>query len=598
MSTEGKNVEYMTAGVGFRMKINRLCIVTGSITTKEAIIQQIKNTLDDIAIQAVAIDDEPEKVFSLFTDRPKKSDLFLFTSEQIIEDLKKKHIAYENHLYCVCQRSINLDEIEKVISLEKNSKILFVNDGRETTESCIRSLLDYGVNHVEYVPWYPGVIETNEHKTCKVALAAGERNLVPDYIETCIDLGPRVIAMNSLLKIADMIGNDEAQTSRIVNYYFSKINWIAKKMMLLNTEKTKIETLLKEKHEAKGHLASYTFEQILGKSEEIRDTKSRGMKLAKTDLTILLEGESGTGKELFASAIHNASERRNGPFVAVNFSALPDELAESELFGYEEGAFTGAKKGGQVGLFEQADGGTIFLDEIGDISPKMQTKLLRVLQEKEIMPLGGGAIRKVNIRVIAATNKNLKEMVSQNLFRGDLYYRLKIGYIYIPPLRFRKEDVPILAEKFAELEERTVTIEKEVLDVLEEYNWHGNIRELSNTVKYMLAVRKYEDRVVMEDLPDENFFETGSDVEEHPPTMDLEQMDVLRCVWDLKREGGQVGRKRVTEELIHRGTLITESRVRTLLSQLEEMGFIITKRGRQGISVTMEGQKIVMAHLN
>ena len=322
------------------------------------------------------------------------------------------------------------------------------------------------------------------------------------------------------------------------------------------------------------------------------------MKLAGTDLTILLEGESGTGKELFASAIHNASERRNGPFVAVNFSALPDELAESELFGYEEGAFTGAKKGGQVGLFEQADGGTIFLDEIGDISPKMQTKLLRVLQEKEIMPLGGGRIRKVNIRVIAATNKNLKEMVKQNLFRGDLYYRLKIGYIYLPPLRVRKEDVPILARKFAELENPNVTIEKEVLDVLQEYSWHGNIRELSNTVKYMLAVRKYEDRVVVDDLPDENFFEIGSDSEELPVTIDLEQLEVLRCVWDLKREGSQVGRKRVTEELIHRGILITESRVRTLLSQLEDLGYVLTRRGRQGISVTMEGQKIVLSNSN
>ena len=160
-----------------------------------------------------------------------------------------------------------------------------------------------------------------------------------------------------------------------------------------------------------------------------------------TPATIMIRGESGTGKEIMANAIHNTSKRRNEKFVKINCSAIPEELLESELFGYKEGAFTGARRGGKKGLFQEADGGTLFLDEIGDISPKMQVKILRTLQEREIMPVGSTEAVPVDVRIISATNKNLEEMVSDGQFREDLYYRLNVFPLFIPPLRQRKNDM-------------------------------------------------------------------------------------------------------------------------------------------------------------
>jgi transcriptional regulator with PAS, ATPase and Fis domain len=170
-----------------------------------------------------------------------------------------------------------------------------------------------------------------------------------------------------------------------------------------------------------------------------------------TELTILIHGESGTGKELFASGIHATSKRASGPFLAVDLGAFSDDLIESELFGYREGAFTGARKGGKPGLFELADGGTLFLDEIGNISPKVQKRLLRVLQEKEIMRVGGSEIIKVDVRIITATNEDLLEKTRERTFREDLYYRLKMGWLSIPALRERKVDIPLLVRRFLSL---------------------------------------------------------------------------------------------------------------------------------------------------
>ncbi len=230
--------------------------------------------------------------------------------------------------------------------------------------------------------------------------------------------------------------------------------------------------------------------------------KNRALRLAQTDLNILIEGESGTGKELFASAIHRASKRSDKPYIAINFSSLNDSLMESELFGYEEGAFTGARRGGKAGVFEMANGGTIFLDEIGDISQKMQVGLLRVLQEKEVMRIGDGRIRYVDVRIIAATNQNLLEKVRQGLFREDLYYRLKIGYLYIPPLRKRKEDIPYLAQKLmSENGGEGLSMTPELLDWMKNQPWNGNVRELKNMIIYMNALHD-GNQLSMKDIPE------------------------------------------------------------------------------------------------
>lgn len=210
---------------------------------------------------------------------------------------------------------------------------------------------------------------------------------------------------------------------------------------------------------------------------------------SKSKSTVLITGETGTGKELFARAIHCEGDRRSFPFVAINCAGIPDTLLESELFGYEEGAFTGAKKGGKKGKFEMANNGTLFLDEIGDMSLNLQAKLLRVLQNQTIVPVGGNSPIPLNLRIIAATNKDLRNEIKEGTFREDLFYRLNVIPIVIPPLRYRLEDVECLSYHF--LEKYNKVIGKKIegfapstLDILKSYNWPGNVRELENTIEY------------------------------------------------------------------------------------------------------------------
>lgn len=235
------------------------------------------------------------------------------------------------------------------------------------------------------------------------------------------------------------------------------------------------------------------FDHILGRSEPILETKRLARKAAKTLATVLITGESGTGKELFAKAIHASSPFADGNFVSVNCAAIPEHLLEAEWFGYEEGAFTGAKKGGKPGIFELADNGTLFLDEVGDMPLTMQAKILRVLQEREAVRLGGLKAYPINARMIAATNKDLFQMVKEKKFREDLYYRLNIIPIRIPPLRERKEDVPLILSAVLEescsrykLEKKQVTAE--ALARLMKYDWPGNVREMVNVVEQLVSL--------------------------------------------------------------------------------------------------------------
>lgn len=235
----------------------------------------------------------------------------------------------------------------------------------------------------------------------------------------------------------------------------------------------------------------YTFKDIIGKNPELLKVIETAKVAAMTPATILIRGESGTGKEIMANAIHNTSKRRNEKFVKINCSSIPEELLESELFGYKEGAFTGARRGGKKGLFQEADGGTLFLDEIGDVSPKMQVKLLRTLQEREIMPVGSTETIPVDVRVISATNKNLEEMVEDGEFREDLYYRLNVFPLYIPPLRKRKEDmeaiVLYLLNKYDSFYDRQViSVDQQAVELLQKKDWPGNIRELENVISRAL----------------------------------------------------------------------------------------------------------------
>ena len=248
--------------------------------------------------------------------------------------------------------------------------------------------------------------------------------------------------------------------------------------------------------------AKYTFDDMIGESELIKAAISQANHAADTPATVLLRGESGTGKELFAHAIHNASGRSRGPFVRVNCAAIAESLLESELFGYVEGAFTGAVRGGKKGYFEEAVGGTIFLDEIGDVNFGVQAKLLRVLQEKEIVRVGGTKPVQINLRVIAATNANLEQRIKEGTFREDLYYRLNVVPVFVPPLRGRKEDIPQLTAHFRvklgqEFGRKVAKIAPEVIDILMDYDWPGNVRELENVIGRTIINMNYSEEVIL-----------------------------------------------------------------------------------------------------
>jgi len=260
-----------------------------------------------------------------------------------------------------------------------------------------------------------------------------------------------------------------------------------------------LESKVKYYEEELTHLrgARYTFASIVGAGASISAAKEEAERASRTDSTVLLRGETGTGKELFAHAIHAAGPRRAGPFIKLNCAAVPAELLESELFGYEEGAFTGARRGGKPGKFELAAGGTLFLDEIGDMPQPMQAKLLRVLQEKEVDRVGGTGSRRLDLRLIAATARNLEEMVGQGTFRADLYYRVNVIPIRIPPLREHPEDLGAIAEAFlarlsADTGEPKRQLSDELLEILRAYPWPGNVRELQNGLERAVAMSPRE----------------------------------------------------------------------------------------------------------
>lgn len=235
-----------------------------------------------------------------------------------------------------------------------------------------------------------------------------------------------------------------------------------------------------------------SFKEYVGQNSNLKETLVLAAKVARTDSTVLIRGESGVGKEVLAKAVHNSSRRKDKPLIKVNCAAIPEDLIESELFGYEDGAFTGAKKGGKLGKFELAHSGTIFLDEIGDMSYTMQAKLLRVLQEKEFERVGGTKTIKVDIRVIAATNRDLESMIKKGTFRRDLYYRLNIVPLNLTPLRERKDDLMALSktflDQFARETGHELTLSPQVVRFFQEYDWPGNIRELQNVLEHASIV--------------------------------------------------------------------------------------------------------------
>lgn len=315
---------------------------------------------------------------------------------------------------------------------------------------------------------------------------------------------------------------------------------------------------------------STSFSNIIGISKAINTVKHRALQVASSDSTILITGESGTGKEIFARAIHHASPRRNNAFVSINCGAIPEMLLESELFGYEKGAFTGADKSGKLGKFEIAHHGTIFLDEIGDMPIHLQVKLLSAIQNRQIDRIGGTSPVNIDVRIIAATNKNLEAMIETMAFREDLFFRLNVIPIHVPPLRERPEDLAVLidfiTDKFSKRLEKSISgFSQDAQDALNKYNWPGNVRELENAIEYAINMES-EAKVRLINLPDRIVkyakIKDNSDgsLKER---LEVYQKQILLDVLD--QTGNSLAGKRLAAEILN----ISES---TLYRRIKELG--------------------------
>lgn len=623
-------------------------------------------------------------------------DLCIVPTEDISNTIAEK--LFPGTKIMSIKRTLLKDKIYKVSEIPSNTKVLVVNTSKEFVQETISTLLEMGVNYVDFYPYYPGIESYPED--VKIAVTPGEIDLVPKSIEKVIDIGDRVIDSESIFNIINHLNLFNDETKNILLDYMLKISsknlgffellknsnlekefmkeileamnviiiiYNDKNIITYNNKNAMIlsntnmngylvndlfdnEILLEDKDikneviQVKGNYynlkkkvyfkngkviggiialrdyntikkeilsynkrtnvmnfnAKYTFEDILGNSIEIKKTKERAKRAAKTDLDILIEGETGTGKELFAHSIHNESNRKEGPFVAFNCAALSNNLLESELFGYDDGAFTGARKGGKMGFIELANHGTLFLDEIGEITENVQVKLLRVLQEREIIRVGGTKRIPIDVRVIAATNKNLIELVKEGKFRKDLYFRLNVLTIKIPPLRKRKGDCLFLISHILRNRNLNYEIPKEIIDILEQYNWPGNVRELQN---YCETIINMEEEFSISTLP-ENIAKFVLNKNASKPIIDQninilgekrkrEKYEILKIINTANNNGEKIGRKTIVYKLNEKNIKLGIQEVRTLLYELEEKGLVEIYKGRTGTVITDMGKRLL-----
>ncbi len=352
------------------------------------------------------------------------------------------------------------------------------------------------------------------------------------------------------------------------------------------------------------HKARYHFEDILGSSPALVSAIESARRMAGSDGAVMITGESGTGKEMFAQSIHNGSSRRKYNFVAVNCAAIPENLLESEMFGYEEGSFTGAQKGGKIGYFELAHRGTIFLDEIAEMPLQLQSKLLRVLEERKVMRVGSNKNIDVDVRIIAATNQNLFSLVEAGQFREDLYYRLNVLPLSVPALRERADDILTIFYAFAHRMNSNLQLSPEAAHILRRYSWRGNVRELRNMVEFLVSKgKKY---IEAEDLPplrEKKRAAGGSVLRETSTVIDRFILHegreielyyaVLLTLSQAFERGERYGRQTLVSRINEEGGFYTEGEVRKALAKLSSYGFVRSAKGRGGSVINHEGMKLL-----
>ncbi|WP_162595913.1 sigma 54-interacting transcriptional regulator [Bacillus sp. CGMCC 1.16541] len=667
------------------MRKHSLTLIAGTIETKDALTKQLHHLMGEfLHIHSFAVDEGvPSKI---------DGDTILLSSNHVLHEVKERLSTQSNVM--VANRTVNHEQLDKLLKLEKGKRVLVVNDFKETALELIDTLLEIGLQHLDYIPY-----DSNKryYNDIEIAITPGEMNIIPKYIPQKVDIGVRLLDVSTILKLVNhysltyiatvvsqryiqsfihlnqkllyaekqadklrlhlenvvnavdegVFALNEKKEVTVYNEFAAKVFGLPQQEVIgkrleelriqkdvvafiqrkqgedglftingidvvvhpleLEQEKTvvvtiknvnqaiEIEKKVKKEQLKSGLVAKYQFTHIIGSHPTIKETKKIARKLAQSELPVLIQGETGTGKELFAHAMHHSSFRNSGAFLAVNCSAITETLLESELFGYEEGAFTGAQRGGKRGLFELADGGTIFLDEIGDISPNLQARLLRVLQEKEVRRIGGEKLIPINVRVIAATNKDLQAKILKGEFRSDLYYRLNVLSLQLPSLTERKSDIPLLVEHFMSQSNQTVEIEHVVMDMLIQHKWEGNIRELKNTIDYMLTVCDGE-RLTLRDIP-KNWSSITHSVEDvfHVKQSHLTLMEkkeyglILDIVRRYNEEGQTASRRIIVEELARTQHFLTDQQIRHRLDLLEQQSLVTKGRGRAGTKITIQG---------
>ena len=504
----------------------------------------------------------------------KETDLILFTDPDILDKLYD--IVECNAPTLMMKRTITRKALDNLKKLPSDKKALVANINQYMANDTLALLYQLGINQLKLHPFYKGLEKIP--KNIDYIIAPEKYEFLPEIDAKIIIIGNRVFDVSNIMDILSLLEVERKKAEQIIkNYIFrvptfwygAKYNWNKR-----NNQPKKLT----------GYFSKHKFKDLIGKNKKFLATKKKAKKISGTDSTVILYGETGTGKELFAGAIHNDSPRKNNPFVAINCTTLPENLLESELFGYEKGAFTGAKKEGKIGLFERADKGTLFLDEIGDLPLSLQTRLLRVLEEKEIMRIGGDSIIPVDVRIIAATNRNLQKLVNKGKFRKDLYFRLNVFQFNIPSLRERRDDIPLLIDHFFEKWQSKRNLNQNFISFYKNYNWPGNIRELKNVLKNMITLS--QDDLKLENLPDylkneDNF------------NKKIKKNIILKLIYILEKENKDTGRRTLLELFKQLYFYISEINLRKILKSLEKDEYININKGRKGNSMTKKGKNFL-----
>lgn len=468
-----------------------------------------------------------------------------------------------------------------------NVSTKYIKKSQESTrlKDLLTNLLDNQKNGIIYTNIKNKVVVLNE-EALRLLDVKKNHVLSKDIYETFPSLKEDIININNkeILVSKEKIEDNNIYTGN---------------MIILNEVKHihKIDEEVRRREKIRENQAKYTFEDMVGNCSSIVKNIKLAKKVAKTNSTVLIQGETGTGKEVLAQAIHNESERCDYPFIAINFAAIPENLIESELFGYEDGAFTGARKGGKEGLFKKAHKGTIFLDEIGDASLYLQSRLLRVLQEREITPVGSTETIPIDIRVIAATNKELLHEVKLKNFREDLYYRLNVMPMYSIPLRERRTDIKLLLQyylfKITNEENLEEFFTKEAIEILIKYNWPGNIRELVNVVEYVSTIKENKIKIDSTYLP--KYIIENCDSSDLLAEIKEEELLNEKEKWVLEKIHKYEGIGRRTLSLLSKeeGIYLGEGKIRTIMTKLKNQEYIEINKGLKGTKILKKGLEIV-----